>query len=513
MSDDGAGVTDRHERTRLPWSRARRFVAVVSVVAVAALGTGLALGSLVVSPADREAQNAAPPAGPITVPLEERVVQSTVTTRADVTHADAVGLSPDLSGLAGAAVTTGRVPEVGAQLDAGSVALEIAGRPLLVLPGELPAYRTLRAGMSGPDVAQLKTALTSLGIDSGGSDDVYDSSTASAVRELYRRSGYTAPADPDAEREARAARSAQRAAQAALDDARAALHTAGVAPGGAALLELDNAVREAQRELDVAVAGGAPEVDIARLSDALALATARRSEGAAAPDTAAQQAAVDAAARQLDDATAEAARAEQQALTPLPSSEVAFLTSLPRRVDSVSAARGKAASGEVMTVSGAELVLSGTVGESDAPLIASGARATFTAPDGSEHGATVRSVTEDTGTDKPSGGGTAAEGTAATGRRYRVVLVPDALDDATVQAVRDRNVRVSIPVQSTDGAVLAAPIAALTSGAGGESRLELAEEGGTRLVTVTTGLSAGGYVEIRSDDPAVVAGSRVVVGR
>ncbi len=466
------------------------------------------------SPADRATQNAAPPPGPITAPLEQRVVQSTVTTRADVTQADAVGIEPDLSGLAGAAVATGRVPEVGAQLDAGTVALEIAGRPLIALPGELPAYRTLRAGMSGPDVAQLKAALSSLGIDAGGADDVYDAATASAVQELYRRAGYTAPGDPDAEREARAARTAQRAAQAALDDAVAALHTAGAAPGGSALLELDNAVREAHRDLDLASASGAAESELARLSDALALATARRNEGAAAPDTAVQQAAVDAATRQLDDATVEAARSEQRALTPLPSSEVAFLTSLPRRVDSVSVSRGKAVSGEVMTVSGAELVLAGTVRESDAPLVTPGARATFTAPDGSEHGAQVRSVAEDTGDDRASDGAPSGDGSASTaGRRYRVVLVPDALDDATLNAVRDRNVRVTVPVQSTQGSVLAAPIAALTSGAGGESRLELADDEGTRLVTVTTGLSAGGFVEIRSDDPAVTAGARVVVGR
>ena len=72
--------------------------------------------------------------------------------------------------------------------------LEVAGRPVILLPGELPVYRTLRAGVSGPDVTQLKAALLALGIDPGNAGaNAYDAGVAAAVRELYSRVGYPAP--------------------------------------------------------------------------------------------------------------------------------------------------------------------------------------------------------------------------------------------------------------------------------------------------------------------------------
>ena len=74
--------------------------------------------------------------------------------------------------------------------------------------------------------------------------------------------------------------------------------------------------------------------------------------------------------------------------------------------------------------------------------------------------------------------------------------------------------RVRVPVSSTQGEVLAVPLAALTAGPGGESRVELAGADGkaSSLVTVTTGLAADGYVEISKAERPLVAGDLVVVG-
>src|SRR5690606_39783692 len=102
----------------------------------------------------------APEPGLVTVPVECGPLSNDVTLRADVGYADAVDVTVDTASLDGAAIVTGQVPEQGAELAALSVALEVAGRPIIVLPGELPAYRTLRVGVSGPDVLQLKQALT-----------------------------------------------------------------------------------------------------------------------------------------------------------------------------------------------------------------------------------------------------------------------------------------------------------------------------------------------------------------
>jgi peptidoglycan hydrolase-like protein with peptidoglycan-binding domain len=502
-------------------------VGVIAIVAVVALGAGVALSRFVVSPAELAAAARPPEAGPVTAPIERRVIQNTVTTRADVAYADAVDVKVDTTGLSGPAVVTGRVPEVGSTLEAGSVALEVAGRPLLVLPGALPAYRSLRAGLSGPDVLQLKAALAGLGIDPGDTtSDAYDSATAAAVGELYRRAGYPPPGSgAEVEQQLAAARSAVRGAEAAVEQAGAAVSAAAAGPSTAARVEADNQVREAQRAL-AAAADAVPREDslVARLEDELALALARRDDLLKPPPTSAEQASLAAAEQQLDDARADLARAEEEALTGLPSAEVVYLTSLPRRVDAVTAERGSVTSGAALSVSGAELVLEGSASAADAELLAPGAAATFEGADGVEHPATVASVVAQK---EGSGADDSAEGSVG-GKRFDVVLSPGALTDQERESLKGTNVRVGIPVQSTDGEVLAVPVVALTAGPGGEARIELAPDGegtgdppassdgggsGSALVEVEAGLSAGGFVEIRTTDPRVRAGARVVVGR
>ena len=87
-----------------------------------------------------------------------------------------------------------QVKEVGATVDPATVVLEVAGRPVIALPGDLPTYRTLRAGVSGPDVQQLKAALRAVGIDGGDPGGAtYDSTTAAGVRALYQKVGYESP--------------------------------------------------------------------------------------------------------------------------------------------------------------------------------------------------------------------------------------------------------------------------------------------------------------------------------
>ncbi|GAA2246275.1 hypothetical protein N1031_16215 [Herbiconiux moechotypicola] len=503
-----AGGPVVRRRVRL---RGARLVIVIAGVAALSLAAGLVLSRFVVSPAELQASAKAPVAGPITAPIEKRVVRNTLTLRADVTHADAVDLKVDTTGLGGPAVVTGHVPEVGATLEAGSVALEVAGRPVIVMPGDLPAYRTLRSGMSGPDVTELKTALAALGIDPGDrGSDRYDAAAAAGVAELYRRAGYPAPSVPDAQQQLDAARQAERAAAAGVDQAQSALATASNPASGAALLEADNGVRQAQRERDGAAAEGAAPAELDRLDDALALARALRAELDRAPDTTAEIAALDSARDQLDDAREQLGRAEEQAMTPVPAGEIAYLSSLPRRVDEVKTERGAILQGAALQVSGAELVLQASIDQRTADALKPGMTAEFTAADGTAFTATVRSIDARSAA---AAGQTGKDG--ADAKTYDLVLVPQPLSSEQAESLRGTNVRVGVPIQATEGEVLAVPVAALTAGADGASRIELLADGEatSRLITVTTGLSAGGFVEIRSDDPEVVAGARVVVGR
>jgi multidrug efflux pump subunit AcrA (membrane-fusion protein) len=76
------------------------------------------------------------------------------------------------------------------------------------------------------------------------------------------------------------------------------------------------------------------------------------------------------------------------------------------------------------------------------------------------------------------------------------------------------NVRVTIPVSTTGGEVLAVPAAALSATANGSTIIQVEEESGDlRTVTVRTGLAAGGLVEVTPIDGELDEGDWVVVGR
>ncbi len=507
----------------------------MAAVAVVSLAAGLGLSRLIVSPAEAAADAAPPVAGPITVPVESRVIANGVTLRGDARYDDAAQVRVEAGDLGGPAVVTGRVPEIGTTLEAASVALEVAGRPVIVLAGALPTYRSLSSGVTGPDVLQLKAALAALGIAAGDvTSDRYDSATADGVVALYRRVGYEPPT-PSAALKASvdAARDALTQSQDALAAAKRELTKAASGPLKSVLVELDAGVSTAQEQLAELVARCAapPEASpdpaakpgsacaqsqVVAAQGALDVARLRRAETSAAPDTSAEKAMVDAAARQVGDATKALAEAKTQTLTTLPASEVVFLVSLPRRVDAVSVTRGATVSGPVMSVSGATLEIVATASATDAALLAVGAVGSVSV-DGTDVPLTVTAVTKGTGTGTTAPaakGGTATTDPAATDSgRYTVRLLPGTLTDAQLTALQGSNVRVVIPVSSTGGKVLAVPLAALTAGPGGESRIELARpDGTTALVTVKTGLAAGGYVEIQISDVPLAVGDLVVVG-
>lgn len=515
------------ERSRA--GRGGRTVAVVGVTAALALGAGLLAGRAVTSPAEAAAQAEPPAAGPITVPVERRVLSDDVVLRGDVRYDDPAPVTVETGdrGEAGPAVVTGAVPEVGATLEAGAVLLEVTGRPVLVLPGELPVYRSLRVGSSGPDVVQLEEALTGVGIDVGEVGDTYDSGTAVGVRALFERAGYAPPsAGEEVDALVEDAEAALEQAEADLEAARAALQQARSGPSESTRVEADNGVREAERQLAAAREGG-DAMAVAAAADALELARAQRREALAVPAPVAEQQALTAAERAREGAREALAAAREEALTGLPASEVVFLPSLPRRVDEVSVRRGGLVEGAVVQVSGATLEVSASASTSDAALLEPGMPAVLAGPDGEEVPVEVASVAaegagaEGEGAGASSGaeedGGEGADGGSSgegepRAARSTVVFAVGTLTDEQLTALQGQNVRVTVPVSSTGGEVLAVPLAALTAGPGGESRVEVAgDDGATELVVVETGLAADGYAEVSG--PGLDEGDLVVVGR
>ena len=373
--------------------------------------------------------------------------------------------------------------------------------------------------MSGPDVTQLKAALLALGIDPGNAgSNTYDTATAAAVRELYARVGYPAPtAGEEADGALDMARNAVRGAEEGVAAAQRAL-TAGGATSYTARVAAQAEVDAAQAALSdanaiyAACVAAPPDPlapcatePVAAANGRLASALAARDEANAPPDTSELRANVATAQHGLADAQSDLAKAQNGVVTPLPASEIVYLSATPRRVDDVTVRRGSLIAGTaVMSVSGATLQIAGTVATTDADLIAEGSAVVITLPDGTDVTGTAQSVgaeAEDT------------TGQATDPNRKRVVVVPDELTEDQRWMLQGANVRVKIPVSSTEGEVLAVPIAALTAGPGGESRVEVLDEGAdeTRLVTVETGLAAGGFVEVTPVDGSLEVGDQVVV--
>lgn len=480
--------------------RGNRTLWIVALCAVASLVIGLLVGRFLISPANA---SEAPDPGLVTVPVEFGALSNDVTLRADVGYADAVEVTLDTTD--GGSVVTGAVPELGATLNPLSIALEVEGRPVIVLPGELPAYRTLRIGVSGPDVLQLKQALVSVGIDAGDvASDRFDQATANALGQLYAQAGYPLPAPEDGAADAvRAAEEGVRTAESGVAQAQQALTAAGAGPTALEGWQADVRIAQAEQALADARNGVEGSISVQQAEWDLQTARLERDQLWAAKNTGPEREALDAARAQVGSAAEALESARESVLPYLPASEVLFLTELPRRVDAVNVSRGTSISGAVMTVSGATVRLTGAAAEADARLLEVGAVATFDLPDGTEHRAVISEL-------KPGKDAKA---------RWDVLLEPEALTPEQITQLQGSNVRVRIAVGATDGDVLSVPLAALTAGPGGESRVEVVEsdprdgeDAKTRIVVVQTGLAAKGAVEVTPIEGELEEDDLVVVG-
>src|SRR5262249_240427 len=84
--------------------------------------------------------------------------------------------------------------------------------------------------------------------------------------------------------------------------------------------------------------------------------------------------------------------------------------------------------------------------------------------------------------------------------------------ESTPVALAGFSVRLSIPIETTKGQVIAGPTSAGSLAAGGASRVPVDRGGGGEYGSVQPGLSTGGYVEVNAPDGRLAAGQMVVVG-
>jgi hypothetical protein len=162
---------------------------VVALVAVAVM-SGFLAASFVQSPADVAARTAAPTPSAILVPVEERVLSSTIVTRGTARFGlpKILSLAPSALKPSAGLVTT--LPLRNAQIEEGGVLLTASGRPVLVLQGAKPGYRDLVPSNRGHDVHQLEEGLARLGYEPGPVDGVFDGETSAAVARWYEALGW-----------------------------------------------------------------------------------------------------------------------------------------------------------------------------------------------------------------------------------------------------------------------------------------------------------------------------------
>ncbi|MEV0379292.1 peptidoglycan-binding protein [Nonomuraea sp. NPDC050643] len=267
-----------------------RTLAGVLTGVVLIAGAGWAVSTRLRSPADEAARRAAPAASLITATVERRKLVSTVVLSGTLEYGSPLPIT--LAGVVGGTSEmqrATRAPRKG-RIKEGAVLMEVNGRPVFALRGQVPMHRTIAPGGRGDDVEQLQRALRRLGHTAPVSG-VFDQATVAAVTRLYARKGYEAQQPTLTDRQTyetlrKAVRSAQESlateqrtldqgrdvlplkvrltnARADLTSARAALQEAGsreftpadetrLAAADAAVRAAEEKLQEAERALDEA---------------------------------------------------------------------------------------------------------------------------------------------------------------------------------------------------------------------------------------------------------------------
>ncbi|MEV8587645.1 peptidoglycan-binding domain-containing protein [Streptomyces sp. NPDC051180] len=452
-------------------SRGVAGVAALTAGAVLLTGAGVVAGTLVTSPAQLAAAAGPPPPDVLTARVERRVLHETVVLRGTVVAGQTVRVAaPAAGGEGGAAVVTKVPVAAGATVRPGQVVLEVSGRPVVVLPGRLPAYRDLRPGARGTDVAQLQDALAALGHGRGGDPrGTFGAGTEEAVTEFYSSAGY----DP----------------RPAVDD------------GGAAVDGARRAVTGAERAAeDTRDALLAPP-------DATALRALRKARDRAAAD--------------LADARTALAAARAAAGPMVPAAEIVFVERFPARVATVDVAPGSPVSGSPMTLSSGRLMARGYLQEHQRGMVRPGRTVRVLDEEtGAERTAEVTSVagtaTRRRGAPPPDGAaGPEETGSAAPAADgpvgYLLTVTPDRELPADLAG---REVRLTVEAASTDGEALVVPVTAVSAGADGRTVVTAVRGGGRQEpVEVRTGTLGDGCVEVVPLTPGALAeGDSVVTG-
>jgi hypothetical protein len=165
---------------------------VVLALTVAVGVAAFLIGKGVSTPGQQAARARAPKGSVLTAPVLRTHARTTVIVRGTLTDGGAisVGAPGDLGG--DLAVVTAVSTTRGAQVNDGSLIGAVAGRPVFVMRGQIPAYSTMSYGSTGIEVSELQAGLESAGFSIGfDTSGTYGAGTAAAVADLYDRVGFS----------------------------------------------------------------------------------------------------------------------------------------------------------------------------------------------------------------------------------------------------------------------------------------------------------------------------------
>ena len=283
----------------------------------------------------------------------------------------------------------------------------------------------------------------------------------------------------------RKTRTERMAAQAQLEVARAASFRT--------QLEGELAIQAARRQADLAgqqFEVAETTVAAARLSGEVAIQAALDAKKVAEFDA-------ELAQQRTAAIAAELALARDKIGVQVPVDEVVFIPDLPVRVEQVTVVVGDPARGPVMSVTDNQLSIDSSVALDAAPLVEPGMKVAIDERAmGIKATGVVKRVADTPGTRGVDG--------------YHIYF--EVRVDETTAPLEGFSLRLTIPIESTEGPVLAVPVSALSLSADGTSRVQVDRDGVLEYLTVEPGLSADGFVEIAPVDGTLEPGQLVVVG-
>lgn len=170
--------------TRKAWALAAAAVLVAATV----------IGGVAMVPSAKQASAAARQLPVGTVRVERRTLSAIVSQAGTLTYQARLDGSP-YPVINRAQGTYTKLPAVGQVIRQGQVLYRVNDRPVVLLHGSTPAYRTLAAGASGPDVAELNADLVALGYTTRAQlspkSATFGPATTTAVEKLQAALGVT----------------------------------------------------------------------------------------------------------------------------------------------------------------------------------------------------------------------------------------------------------------------------------------------------------------------------------